>query len=121
MEKYRGSGGSASSSSDVEADVAEASSREGRGTKGWATAGTTSATGDSLDRRASVVLTVAVSERWELDRDRGSAVAEVGDEKVRELDRDERVDRELEEYGLEVMMGEDGGVAIELRGESGMS
>jgi len=121
MEKYRGSGGSASSSSDVEADVAEASSREGRGTKGGATAGTTSATGESLDLKASVVLTVAVSERCELDRDSGWAVAEVGDEKVRELDREDRVEREPELRGFELRIGEDGGVAIELLGESGVS
>jgi hypothetical protein len=40
---------------------------------------------------------------------------------VRELDRDDRAERELEEYGLEVMIGEVGGVAIELLGESGVS
>jgi len=83
--------------------------------------GTSSDTGESLDLMASVVLKVAVSERCELDRDSGSVVADVGDEKVREPDREDRLERELEEYRFEPRMGEDGGVAIELLGETGVS
>lgn len=73
---------------------------------------------------ASVVPKVAVSERCELDRDKGSALAVAGDEKVRELDREDRLERGLDENGLELEMGEEGGVAIELLellGELGVS